>query len=454
MELSQRAIDSISQHVTQTTSKVEHINTRMNTHDNFFRLLAYKSIDIEARSRRKNLIFHGLAESKNENYKEVLRDFLWNEMGLDLEDFYIERVHRLGYLQKARQRRCRSDPNSPVIRPLIVAFYESPSVETVMETAYMLRNLNGKSSMLEKHVPHKLIKPGQKLDPPWTRSKNVKRARRKRRNAWKNVKSRNLNSDKLLYVQVKQEYKSELNNAKAKYEKELVDSIPENPKRFYNYTRSFTRSSSTVEQLEVNGEKVYDDRGKADCLNSFFSSVLTEESPLRQTLPIKTDRCEKSTRFSPFTEEQVRNKLLKLKPNKSCGPDGIHVNVLRSVPALAVSLCDIFNHSVFSGYVPQDWRDGNITPLHKKGPRKLCSNYRPVTLTSQIVKLLERLDQLLAHVQENNIISCDQHGFQQKCSCVRQFSDTHIRFNCRYFRLLVSNTKLKCISYQLKHMHL
>ena len=41
------------------------------------------------------------------------------------------------------------------------------------------------SEMLEKHVPHKLIKPGQKLDPLWTRSKNVKRARRKRRNAWK-----------------------------------------------------------------------------------------------------------------------------------------------------------------------------------------------------------------------------------------------------------------------------
>ena len=45
-----------------------------------------------------------------------------------------------------------------------------------------------------------------------------------------------------------------------------------------------------------------------------------------------------------------------------------------------------------------------------------------MTLTSQIVKLLERLvqDQLLTHVQENNIISCHQHGFQQKCSCVSQ----------------------------------
>ena len=37
-------------------------------------------------------------------------------------------------------------------------------------------------------------------------------------------------------------------------------------------------------------------------------------------------------------------------------------------------------------YVPQDWRDGNITPLHKKGPRKLCSNgnwsFRPITISA------------------------------------------------------------------------
>ena len=48
------------------------------------------------------------------------------------------------------------------------------------------------------------------------------------------------------------------------------------------------------------------------------------------------------------------NKLVKLKPNKSCGSDGNHVNVLRSVPALVVPLCDICNHAVFSGYEPQE----------------------------------------------------------------------------------------------------
>ena len=51
------------------------------------------------------------------------------------------------------------------------------------------------SGLLEKYFHHKLIKRSQK-DPPWTLSKDVKCARRKRRKAWKQVKYRNLHSDK------------------------------------------------------------------------------------------------------------------------------------------------------------------------------------------------------------------------------------------------------------------
>ena len=75
-----------------------------------------------------------------------------------------------------------------------------------------------------------------------------------------------------------------------------------------------------------------------------------------------------------------------------------------------------------TGSVPQDWRDANVTPLHKKGPRSDKKNYRPVSLTSQVVKILERLmqDSILKLLQENGTISCHQHGFQSGCSCVSQ----------------------------------
>ena len=48
--------------------------------------------------------------------------------------------------------------------------------------------------------------------------------------------------------------------------------------------------------------------------------------------------------------------------------------------------------------MPQDWRDANITPLFKKGLRTLASNYRPISLTRQVMKILERI--LSDHIWE------------------------------------------------------
>ena len=108
--------------------------------------------------------------------------------------------------------------------------------------------------------------------------------------------------------------------------------------------------------------------------------------------------------------------------NKASGPDQISVNVLRNCLDFDVPLCLLFNQSIQTSILPQDWRDANVTPLHKKGPRSKKQNYRPVSLTSQVVKLLERLiqDSLLSLLQENGTITCHQHGFQSGCSCVTQ----------------------------------
>ena len=82
----------------------------------------------------------------------------------------------------------------------------------------------------------------------------------------------------------------------------------------------------------------------------------------------------------------------------------------------------LFEQSIKTGLVPQDWRDANVSPLFKKGSRTETTNYRPVSLTSQIVKLLERLvyDRILTTLISNKTISCHQHGFQGGSLCVSQ----------------------------------
>ncbi len=83
-------------------------------------------------------------------------------------------------------------------------------------------------------------------------------------------------------------------------------------------------------------------------------------------------------------------------------------------------LTDIFNSSLESGQVPEDWRVANVTPLFKKGSREELGNYRPVSLTSVVGKVLETLikDQMRNHLNKYKLIKGSQHGFTKGSSCL------------------------------------
>ena len=73
-----------------------------------------------------------------------------------------------------------------------------------------------------------------------------------------------------------------------------------------------------------------------------------------------------------------------------------------------------------TGVLPDDWKLADVIPLYKKESRVLASNYRPVSLTSIVVKLLETIVKpiLLNHLICNNIIHDRQSGFLPNESCV------------------------------------
>ena len=310
--------------------------------------------------------------------------------------------------------------------------YESFSDEirsTDWNTKFEKKTLNQKwdafkdvyQGCVEKYVPHKLVKPNQRHKPPWTNFKSVKKAKIRRRTATVRAKTSDLYAYKMKAEQADHDVCEAVHRAKSDFENNLVNQIKTEPKKFFNYTRHFTRSSSTVDVLEKDGVKVSEDGAKADILNDFFCSVLTDEPPVTHSIPFDVHTTSPCYNIK-ITPDHVREKLATLKPNKACGTDGVRVNVLREVADFDVPLAALFQHSVTSGTMPQDWKDANVTPLHKKGSRTDCNNYRPVSLTSQVVKVLERLvlDVLLDFTERNQIISCEQHGFQKGCSCTTQ----------------------------------
>jgi len=59
--------------------------------------------------------------------------------------------------------------------------------------------------------------------------------------------------------------------------------------------------------------------------------------------------------------------------------------------SLSVPLSYLFIQSIKSGTLPRDWVSANIVPVHKKGDKSVASNYCPISLTSVVVKVMERI---------------------------------------------------------------
>ncbi|PJE77527.1 hypothetical protein CI610_03548 [invertebrate metagenome] len=152
---------------------------------------------------------------------------------------------------------------------------------------------------------------------------------------------------------------------------------------------------------------------KAEVLAKFFSSVFTQEpqgdlpefKPRNITFPFE----------DIIVNSQLVEKLLSnLNENKSQGPDNMNPRVLKELRKnISEPVADLFNKSLSDGKLPQAWKEANITAIFKKGAKSDPGNYRPVSLTSIIVKTLEKLvrDSIVKHMDKNDLLSSKQFGF-------------------------------------------
>ena len=89
---------------------------------------------------------------------------------------------------------------------------------------------------------------------------------------------------------------------------------------------------------------------------------------------------------------------------------------------LAPILAIIYRSSLATGIVPREWKSANVAPIFKKGEHYNPANYRPVSLTSVPCKIMEHIlvSQMMSHLERNNILTPQQHGFRKGHSCETQ----------------------------------
>ena len=196
------------------------------------------------------------------------------------------------------------------------------------------------------------------------------------------------------------------------------------PKTFWSHVKEETKSKSTIGDIkDKNGEIKTEDTDKAEILNDFFASVFTVEG--NSEIP-EFERKVKDDEYINNVDikaEKVLKQLKSLNTSKSCGPDNCHPYFLKECAVeIYLPLTDIFRKSVASGEVPEDWRKANITCIFKTGNRQDPGNYRPVSLTSVICKLLESniREVMMEHLSSHKLLSDSQFGFRKNRSTILQ----------------------------------
>lgn len=117
----------------------------------------------------------------------------------------------------------------------------------------------------------------------------------------------------------------------------------------------------------------------------------------------------------PTDQHEIETIVSKLK-NKAGGVDGISTKVLKIIsPYISSVLTYIFNKSMTSGKWPKALKCAEIIPIFKSGNKHSMTNYRPISLISNLAKIFEKIihARLFKFVMECDIISSDQYGFMK-----------------------------------------
>lgn len=276
---------------------------------------------------------------------------------------------------------------------------------------------------VSKFIPTVRLKAGdaRPRKPPYMNEKALE-AVRKKKEAWKKY-TKSMEGD--AYLQYKRERnraRKETRKAAREFERQVAKNAKHDPKSFFKLVNSRTKSKSSIGDLVLNGETATTDKHRAELLNKQFVSAFTSEST--GWIPKVTNRTADKVENVTILTEDITKRLQAQNPNKSQGPDGLHPRVLKE---LAVEIGPIvtllFQTSVDSGIVPEAWKEAIVSPIYKKkGSKKEPVNYRPVSLTSILCKIMERVisERIISHLDHFDLISTHQYGFRKKRSCAAQ----------------------------------
>ena len=271
------------------------------------------------------------------------------------------------------------------------------------------------NKLCDKHIPKKSVK--DQFLPPWYDSECDKILHEKEKWRKKSKSENGTDEDHEKFRKLRREYKKIMDQKmRLNVEDDADPSLIS--KKFWKHVKSKSKSNRIPGTVRYGECFRNDPTDQANLFNKFFYEQFSKES--KYDIDIEMGSIDQFSDLY-FHELDVQILLKEINLGKSAGPDGIHGTVLKNCAvSLAKPLTMMYNTSYVTGCIPDEWKFASVVPIHKKDDKGCVENYRPISLTSLVMKIFEKCikKELLAACGQ--YLDIRQHGFVNDKSCITQ----------------------------------
>merc|ERR1711954_422328 len=200
---------------------------------------------------------------------------------------------------------------------------------------------------------------------------------------------------------------------KLENEAKIIDCMKENPKLLFSYVKRQRNRINEIGPFKLNNKYIYDKNEICNLLKIEFTSQFNNKSNGEGSQFFNECNNDDLSDID-FGRKDVEEAIKNIDENSSAGPDGIPALFLKKTKeSLSKPLTILLRKSLDEGKIPNIYKLAYITPIHKGGSKQNPAQYRPVSLTSYIMKIFERVlkKHIMKHLVKSDKFNNGQYGF-------------------------------------------
>ena len=213
-----------------------------------------------------------------------------------------------------------------------------------------------------------------------------------------------------------------------------VAKVKSDPNFFFRFTKEVSMCKSDIGPIKKEHTQLLVNERLEICflLLDQFNSVFT--SPITNMIfhvPVFFFSCQSLNPDECLTDIEITEQIIidsiqELYSTSAAGPDGVPSSpLLKRAAELGPVHKLMFSQSLTHGFIPSSLKRAAITPVFQSGTKTSPSNYMPISLTSTIIKVFERIikKQVVAFMNRQGHLNNTQHGFRSGRSCLSVLLD-------------------------------